>query len=282
MPWRIRFCGKNLYHHIYVWGNDRHPVFKMDGNYRYYLKLLADFSEKFSIDIIAYALMEWHIHLFIFDRLNKISLFMQNLHGEYAKYFNNVTGRVGHVFGERYNNKIIQPNLYGLWLSRYIHRQPVEAGLVLDPKDYPWTSYRQYIGLQKIEFIKPQVILHQFGTNNRQRRKYYKEFVLEDKEDIIDWDKSQVLVVGDMNFVRKIKKTFNIKGKAIINKEELLLTICNDLGVTVDCILNPKDKIEREQRHKAIRMLAKEYNLKICEIANILGITRFAVMKVLR
>ncbi len=93
MAWHPRFCGENLYHHIYVWGNDRYPVFKFEHHYKSYLEFLKRFSKKFAIDVIAYALMEWHVHLFIFDRLNKISVFMENLHGEYAKYFNANTRR---------------------------------------------------------------------------------------------------------------------------------------------------------------------------------------------
>ncbi len=93
-----------------------------------------------------------------------------------------LTQEGGHVFGERFNNKIVQPNNYGLWLSRYIPRQPVEAGLVSNPADYPWTSYRQYIGLEPIEFIKLRIILTQFANkiyNAKKMIKSYEEFVLE-------------------------------------------------------------------------------------------------------
>ena len=101
-------------------------------------------ARKKTMDIIAYGLMEWHVHLFVYDRNNTIADFMMTLHGEYAQFFNRECHQIGHVFGERYNNKIVANSVYGLWLSRYIHRQAVEAGMTNDPVLYPWTSYNRW------------------------------------------------------------------------------------------------------------------------------------------
>ena len=57
--------------------------------------------------------------------------------------------RTIHVFGNRFKNKVVDANSYGLWLSQYIHRQVVEAGLVSNPENYEWTSYHTYIGYRK-------------------------------------------------------------------------------------------------------------------------------------
>jgi hypothetical protein len=66
-----RVSGVELYHHIYAWGNDRHPIFKDDNHYQTYLNLLAIQSTYCKVDVIAYALMEWRIHLFVYDKENK-------------------------------------------------------------------------------------------------------------------------------------------------------------------------------------------------------------------
>jgi len=94
------------------------------------------------------------------------------IHGDYAQYFNRETHRVGHVFGERFSNKVVQVNEYGIWLSRYIYRQPLEAGLVDEPKDYPWTSYRRYLGLEEKDFIKNDLIIQQFGERKEATKNY--------------------------------------------------------------------------------------------------------------
>ena len=117
MGWTPRICGENAYHHIYAWGNDRHPVFKSIEHYQEYLMMLEKYAVFFHVDVLAYAMMESHVHLFVYDRSKNISGFMMNLHGHYARYYNKINERVGHVFGERCNNKLVLANVYGKWLS---------------------------------------------------------------------------------------------------------------------------------------------------------------------
>lgn len=260
MGWKIRIRGENLYHHIYAWGNDRHPVFKEKKHYQKYLSLLEKISLLFEIDVIAYALMEWHVHLFIFDKLNTISNFMMKLHGDFAQYFNKDTKRVGHVFGERFNNKIVMPNIYGMWLSRYIHRQPVEANLVADPKDYPWTSYRVYLGLEKKKFLKPEIILGQFGTD-RDRFRKYKEFVMSDNDGPVDWS----------------QRVFRMR-----SGKDLIVIASQEMGINPSLIANPEGVQARYLRCQAIRVLVNKYGYKGSQVASAFGLTRAAVTKILK
>jgi putative transposase len=258
MGWKIRRRGENLYHHIYAWGNDRHPVFKKARHYKKYLGLLQTHSENYDIDIIAYALLEWHVHMFLYDKLNNISDFMMKLHGDYAQYYNTDTARVGHVFGERFNNKIVSANIYGKWLSRYIHRQALEAGLVKNPTDYPWSSYRVYIGLDKNNFLKPEIILTQFGRG-KNRYRNYAEFVLADKYGPVDWN----------------KKFFKLRASS-----DLINFICKELKIERKVILKPHGADERRIRHRAIKLLIKEYGYKAAQIAHAFGLSRAAITKI--
>ncbi|MEO0216416.1 MAG: transposase [candidate division WOR-3 bacterium] len=279
-----RICGENLYHHIYAWGNDRHNIFTEISHYQKYLQLLKQSSQKYQIVVIAYALMQWHVHLFIFDPKNKISKFMEELHGKYAIFFNKETGKVGHVFGERYNNNIVQPNEYGLYLSRYIHRQAVEAGLVKDPEEYPWTSYRQYIGLEDIQFISPWIILEQFGDpvhNFKVVANLYKEFVLgDDNENYeINWDDNKNPIIGNLDFITEVKKSMGIKAKSPYTRDKIIQLVADELGVKPEWIISPKGQEQKKIRRAAINLLYTNHALKICEIAQILQLSRFTVMK---
>lgn len=257
-----RLCGENLYHHIYAWGNDRHPIFKSQHHFQRYLTFLEELSLKFFIEVIAYALMDWHVHLFIFDLKNKISKFIEQLHGQYALFFNKETGKVGHVFGERYNNIIVQPNEYGLWLSRYIHRQAVEAGLVNLPEEYPWTSYRQYIGLETIKFIKPWVVLEQFGDPRNDFEKVarrYREFVLgEDVEEYeINWNDNQIPIIGSLEFIANLQQKMGIRAKSPFPRGEIIRKVCDELGVTEEWIINPGGREQKIMRRKAINLISR-------------------------
>ncbi len=260
MAWKIRVRGEQLYHHIYAWGNDRHAVFKETKHYRQYLSFLGKYSASFDIDIIAYALMEWHIHLFVFDKLNNISYFMMKLHGDYAQYFNKETKHVGHVFGERFNNKIVANNLYGKWLSRYIHRQALDAYLVSDPKDYHWTSYRIYLGLEKSNYVKPAVVLDQFGED-KNAHQIYEEFVLSSDDGPIDWGK------------RVLK---------VLSLEQIVALAVRELKIDRSVLLKPQGAAERHIRHTAIRLLSEKYSLSGSRIAEAFKLSRMAISKILK
>lgn len=291
-----RLKGAGLYHHIYAWGNDRHPIFKADAHRLTYLRYAELSYVRHKIDIIAYALMEWHVHLFVFDRVGRLSQFIEHLHGRYARYFNRMTGRIGHVFGKRFGNKIVQADNYGLWLSRYIHRQPVEAGLVKEAKDYPWTSYQRYLGLQPLGFIKHQVIIDQFGGGRRSSRIDYEEFVSSTEIDSVDWTDPRVTVVGDSRFCRMVEKSLDEDGRSDDSGPiEATSTPADDttilrvadmvsrrLGVEFSVLLRPQGRSDRSTRHKAFMIMAGEYGLSLRRIARLFGVSQAAVSKAIR
>lgn len=260
MSGKIRQRGEKLYHHIYAWGNDRQPVFKEPKHYRKYLNLLSVHAKTYDISIIAYALMEWHVHLFIYDQQNKISEFMMNLHGDYAKYFNHITKHVGHVFGERFNNKIVKCNIYGKWLTRYIHRQALEAGLVGAPQDYPWTSYRKYLGYEKRMFVKADIILDQFGEGE-ERFIGYKEFVEGDEDGPVNWS----------------MRYFHLRSIS-----DLIRTTCAELNIEPARVLKPRGRHEQMVRSQCVQRLMKRYNVHAIDIARALRLSRSAVTRILQ
>ncbi len=276
-----RLSGEDLYHHIYAWGNNRNHLFSHDHHYTNYLKLLAHFSKRHKIDIIAYALMEWHIHLFIYDKINTMPYFMKELHGVHARYYNYETNRVGHAFGERYNNKIVQPTNYALYLSRYIHRQAVEAGLVQDPRRYEWTSYNRYIGIQPCDFVKPGIVLDQFGDNMPDEEKItqYMDFVQGERDNPVDWDMTNFNIVGDRNFCLYVKRLNREKKKIRIRPHDIISIISMDLAIDGNRLLNPRGREEKALRHKAFKLLVKDYDYTYNEIARLFKVTRLTVGK---
>lgn len=282
MSWGMRLSGPDLYHHIYAWGNNRHSIFQEDHHYEYDLRVLKKYSRLFAVDIIAYALMEWHVHLFIYDRDDNISPFMERLHGEYAIFYNKDTNRVGHVFGERFNNKIVQPNSYALGLSKYIHRQALAAGLADHPLQYRWTSYQVYCGHEKNTFIKPGIILDQFNDGG-DSYKQYAAFVINEEEDPIDWDRSRLYVVGDEKFQKYINDRYKkIKKKTHTSSLNSIRLACNEFKISKKMLLNPRGQREREIRHQAILFLVNDRGFNQTHVAHALQISRLTVINVLK
>ncbi len=285
MAKRPRLKGAGLYHHIYNRGNDRHPIFKEYSDYERYLKYLFNYGRKYKIDIIAYALMQWHLHLFIFDHLGKVSKFINVLHDQYAQIFNKVYGRVGHVFEGRFKNKVVDANNYGIWLSRYIHRQPVEANLVSSPEDYEWTSYLVYIGKKRNILLKPGVILDQFGNNRASSYNKYKKFVEGDNVGPIDWrevELSSQPIIGDEKFVEEVHLKFGKESfEEIIIKDPLGL-VSSRLNVSVDVLKHPNGNVQRGVRSQAIVILGKEFDFGVRKIARIFNVSPSLVTYILK
>lgn len=281
MARKARLIGKNIYHHIYAWGNDRNPIFAAGAHYEKYLEYLDVLSSQHSIDIIAYALLSWHVHLFLFDSLGLLSRFMNSLHGRYAQYFNRSTKRVGHVFGERFNNRVVQANEYGLWLSRYIHRQAVQAGIVEDPKDYPWTSYRAYMGMAPWQFLKPEVILDQFAHGSSARERY-RNFVMSKEDGPIDWSSSCVLIVGDSEFTKDARALLGADREGEMDFEDLIKTASHQLGVDYGILTDPQGLGQRKLRREVFSILVQNYGVPATEIARIFGVSRSTVTRALR
>ena len=222
--------------------------------------MLEKYAVFFHVDVLAYAMMESHVHLFVYDRSKNISGFMMNLHGHYARYYNKINERVGHVFGERFNNKLVLANVYGKWLSRYIHRQASEAGIVTDPADYSWSSYRAYIGLENKDFVKSEVILAQFGGQN-DRVRAYKAFVQSEDNGPVEWG----------------KRFFSL-----LEGDDLVDYASQQMNVDKSVLMEPDGLRERRLRHCAIRMLYEKYGCRASMLARAFGLSRAGLAKILR
>ncbi len=141
MPRQARFSGE--YQHIIVRGNGKQIIFEDDMDRRYYLTLLRRYSQETGIVMLAYCLMENHVHFLIKDAAGNTPLFMKKLGVSYVYYYNHKYERVGHLFQDRYKSETVADDTYLLTVYRYILRNPQKAGIAR-AADYPWSSYGDY------------------------------------------------------------------------------------------------------------------------------------------
>lgn len=141
-PTRVHFPG--AVYHVIARGNNRESVFLSDADKSYYLKLLARYKLKYPYSLYAYILMDNHLHLLLAVKEQPLARIMQGIQQSYTQYFNKVHARVGHVFQQRYKALLCRSDSYLLTLLRYIHLNPVRAGLSAGV-DYPWSSHRYYL-----------------------------------------------------------------------------------------------------------------------------------------
>lgn len=131
--------------HVYSRGNNKGLIFLDDQDYRAFLRLLKAAKGKLKFKLYAYALMPNHFHLVVRVAEAPVSDLMQRLLGGYARYFNRRYERVGHVFQGRFHLKHCTTDSYLTSLVRYIHLNPVRAGLSLDAEGWPWSGHRGYV-----------------------------------------------------------------------------------------------------------------------------------------
>lgn len=129
-----------------------------------------------SFDLLSFCLMPNHFHILIKQNsaLPITQLILKICTG-YSKYFNKKYGRVGSVFQDRFKSVRINGNEQLLWTSYYIHKNPIEASLVNNLNDYRWSSFRDYIGLDKLSICKKELILEQFQKPTSYL-KYFNEY----------------------------------------------------------------------------------------------------------
>jgi len=175
-PPRIAFNG--AIYHVTIHGNNDETVFRDDQDDRTYLHLLTRMLRRRAISLLAYGLMTNHIHLVVRTPQANISVAMQWLHGCYAAAFNRRHRRRGHLFGDRFFTSVVDSDEYLLESTRYIHLNPVRAGLVQRPEDYRWTSYPRYIGgNEELVPVEPDLVLKLLSKNPQRRESLYQRFI---------------------------------------------------------------------------------------------------------
>lgn len=174
---RIHLPG-GLYHVIFR-GNGGQDVFLTAADrYRFYL-LLQEGTHRFGYRVHAFCLMTNHIHLAVQIGEIPLSRGMQNLSFRYTRWINRRENRTGHLFQGRYKAVLVDGDSYLLELVRYIHLNPVRAGLVASPEEYPWGSHRAYLGRETLPWLTTDWLLASFGEQVDRARAAYATFVLD-------------------------------------------------------------------------------------------------------
>lgn len=195
MPSRIHPLVNGEYYHIFNRGVDKMNIFKNSYNFQRFLKTVLYYQvlgpkPRFSlfaptnnlldkskqiVEIIVFCLMPNHFH-FLIKQLTDggITEFISKLSNSYTKYFNIKYKRVGPLLQGEFKSVLVESNEQLLHLSRYIHLNPLVSGLVKDLKDYPWSSYPEYIESSAQRICAKEIILNQFKSP-----KDYQRFVLD-------------------------------------------------------------------------------------------------------
>jgi REP element-mobilizing transposase RayT len=176
---RKRIWVSQAFYHIVSRGNRRENLFNDVGDFKTFLYILQTIHQKYPFELASYCLMNNHFHLQLRSRKQPVSKVMSLINKRYADYYNTKNNFSGHVFEKRYYDQLIDTKTGMLEVSRYIHLNPLEAGMVEKAEEYQWSSYRYYLYTRGGPFLSRHVILDYFSGDEEEKRRKYREFVEE-------------------------------------------------------------------------------------------------------
>ena len=160
--------------HVIQRGNNRDITFVAEEDYQFYLEKLTEACQRFNCDLHAYVLMTNHVHLLMTPHTeNGLSKVMQSLGRIYVQYFNYRYKRTGTLWEGRYKATLLDSERYLLTCYRYIELNPVRAGMVSDPAEYPWSSYCENALGKDTHKLKPHDLYCRLGQTKEERTQAY-------------------------------------------------------------------------------------------------------------
>ena len=175
-PLRIQYPG--AFYHVTSRGNERKAIYRNDKDRTKFLSYLESASERYDALIHAYCLMENHYHLLLETPRSNLSQILHHVNGAYTTYFNVKRDRCGHLFQGRYKAILVEKDAYCQELSRYIHLNPVRAGIAKSPSEYTWSSFCYFTGLKESPgWLRDEFILGYFDKDRSVAERLYRDFV---------------------------------------------------------------------------------------------------------
>nr|WP_312577071.1 transposase [Sedimentibacter sp.] len=145
MPRQARIISNTGIYHIMTRGINNEQIFKKEINKKRILEIIKILKEDVQFDVIAYCIMDNHMHLLIKTEENEFRTLMKKLNVKYAMYYNSTEKRNGHVFQDRFISEAVEDDKYMLGVIRYIHNNPAKAGIVKNILEYQWSSAKDYV-----------------------------------------------------------------------------------------------------------------------------------------
>jgi len=254
MPRQARLKSESGIYHLIMRGTNRQTIFFDDEDSKQFLLTLQKYKEICGYHIFAYCLMQNHFHLLLKVGEEPLEQILRRVCGSFVFWFNKKYDRIGNLFQDRFKSEPIEDDAYFLTALRYIHNNPIKAGLVKQPKNYPWSSYVLYTMKPSDNkgFLDLNFVLKMFGSN---RIKALSEFVAYHQQfnedmclDMVEHDR-----INDKKAIELIKLIAKIK-----NIEELQV-------------------LEKQKRALILQKLKKDCHLSIRQIERLTGIHRSVV-----
>ena len=319
MPRQARLDSPGTLHHVMIRGIEGGRIFYDDEDRGNFLARVGQVVERTGTRILAWVLMDNHVHLLLFSGPSGVSAFMRRLLTGYAVWFNRRHRRVGYLFQNRYKSIVCEEDSYLLELVRYIHLNPVRASVVQSMGEldrYRWSGHSVLMGKTRNEWQETNYLLGQFGAGRVKAVRAYRRFIEEGKglgrrtdltgggliRSLGGWSRVLSLrakgeemehdprILGGGDFVRAMMREANERlARQMGNRgrkksvEEVVRKMCNEAGVKEEELKGGGQRRKvAEVRGKLAYILSREMGIAMAEIGRKLGVGTSAIAMALR
>jgi len=240
LPRKPREKSESGIYHIILRGANRQEIFHEDADSQRFLETLGKYARQSATKVYGWCLMGHHVHLLLGEGSEELSLTMKRLGVSFVLFYNQKYDTTGHLFQDRFKSENVESDEYLLTVIRYIHQNPVKAGMVKRAEDWKWSSCRSYYGDKSVPtgaLLYSDLILGLFSTDKQQAIAKFKEFNESDNDDkCLDHEKT--LRMTDEKARQKIIKYIGgieitqIKGLQKVERDEVLCKVKGIGGIT--------------------------------------------------
>lgn len=298
MPRAARLDISGVLQHVIVRGIEGRDIFLDDQDRSLFLTRLSSLLRETSTRCFAWSLLPNHFHLLLVPTAAPLSHLMRSLLTGYAVGFNRKYRRAGHLFQNRYKSIVCEEEPYLLELVRYIHLNPLRAGLIANLEDldrYPWSGHAVLMGHRSLEGQETRSILERFGKTLLRAREHYRQFVADGvgagkREELIGGGRkrSQAAKGGDFasesfderilgsgSFVDQLRQDPVVRGRlrTIPSLSELIERICIVFDLEPATLKRPsKARIPAQARGLFCYIAVREFGYKGKEVGRELNL----------
>ena len=272
-------------------GRRSEAIFSDKEDYSGFLDLLIEISEIWNVNIAAYCLMSNHYHVLLQTPDGNISRSMRHLNGLYTQKFNRRHGFDGQLFRGRYKSILVCNDSHLLQLVRYIHKNPIKAGIVKEMQDYEWSSYKGYLSYsKKWKWLHKDYIFSMITPKKRGRLKPFIEFMQDDDSQEVTnlfSKKNLPSIFGPESFITKIKEKYYFsktdyevpESKSLApSSDNIISAICKYYNVSFNELLVTRRGVFNKPRNVTIYLLRNIRGDNLNDIKNIFQINAYSTV----
>lgn len=252
MARQARKISETDFYHVIMRGNNKAYIFDKKRYKQYFFEYLSQVILEELAELVAWCIMDNHVHLVIKCQEEKIGLIFKRINTKYAMYYHRETKTVGHVFESRYKSEVVESDESLLNVIRYVHNNPVKAKMVEEPDLWQWSSYSTYLNRPQNSVMTLTWAL--FGKSSDQFMKFHQQ---EDYNEYLE-------IKEDRDFLRETRA------------QEAISEICNKYGIVEANEIYQRRDVMRE----IIELIKKRSHLSGRKIAQLIGVSESTVRKI--